>query len=414
MKIQISLFFLFCIFIGNSSLAQSKLVKERILVWDGNIADWRFDRLKTYEYDEGDTLRFVKTYFWEWQWTYPDLPFSHGLLYYEYDDRGNVIDITDYGNQIEPFIQHSASKSFNDDDCLEFESTLTPWGIDGPNLRTEYSYYNDCEIKSSVKYGYSYSNRNWYRTTKTEFAEKIGMTKSFDEFKWNNDLSEWELIAEGFNEYDSDGQILETFTKFENQLISESQTLWFYGDDGEYESARYFIKPQNGDWKLERTDTTHWDYNDQGQLIREARFRIPAFEATNINDNLTEIKQYEYFCDGSIRTLEREYSDNAVFEQTKSLFEYESEIRCPFEKETSEMTVFPIPASNFINISSPLLADSQTEISIISMTGIRHFFETTNLLTNYYSLDISDLVKGSYVLQLKNNELILTEKIILW
>ena len=87
-----------------------------------------------------------------------------------------------------------------------------------------------------------------------------------------------------------------------------------------------------------------------------------------------------------------------------------------FEEEKDiEITLFPNPASSgFINIVSPILARENIEISVLTITGIPILSQRIEILTSFYRLNVSDLRRGAYVLQIGNEKEKVSKKLVVW
>ena len=236
--------------------------------------------------------------------------------------------------------------------------------------------------------------------------------QEFTELKWGDVFGEWAPYFHGFNKYDESGRLTETYKESDTGVQpSESQTFYYYGDNKEYESIHYFVRNHNEDWKLDKTDTLSRIFNEEGLLIKESEFRIPSSVSNDLTDRYSIFQDFQYYCDGSLKELEYEHSDNSGIERHKTVYEYESLIRCKNEFDPIELTIFPNPASVWVHISSPILTEKNTEISIFSLTGIFISSQEIENLTTFYELNISDLQKGTYIIQVGNEHQIVSKKI---
>lgn len=81
------------------------------------------------------------------------------------------------------------------------------------------------------------------------------------------------------------------------------------------------------------------------------------------------------------------------------------------EEQSSDIVLYPNPASETVRIE--LTADNDFECKLISPQGAVVYSEMFDASTSNINLNVSNLPKGVYVLQLINNEGILTKKLII-
>ena len=79
-----------------------------------------------------------------------------------------------------------------------------------------------------------------------------------------------------------------------------------------------------------------------------------------------------------------------------------------------EVSIYPNPSSNFIRIDMIDVNKSEYNVSIINVLGEKVFDISESISGNYMKqIDVRNLANGTYILQIKNEETIFVEKIII-
>lgn len=77
-----------------------------------------------------------------------------------------------------------------------------------------------------------------------------------------------------------------------------------------------------------------------------------------------------------------------------------------------EIQIYPNPASNKVFINLQKFTSEQPVVSIYNVQGKEVHSSSNNLFANVLELDVSGLNRGIYLLQVRSNDDIFTEKLI--
>ena len=408
MRNQILLALIIFQLLSFSGFSQSKLIKEKIIYWDTEFAVWKNSRFKIFEYKEDNSLDKIKSY----QWDSEANNWKHVRNeYYEYDKNGNEIKKEGYVVVRGELLKEGyLERIYNDEGCLSTEEKFQGQF----SYQHDYTFYENCQKESLTKFLLDRSPFKWYKEEKFEYSTDSNDTIDiFEHLVWDyGGLNDWVPFATGFNIYDNEGRMLESY-QFSNNGSEplEKKSIWTYDDIKKTKVQRDYVKFSGENWLLDRIDSLSREFNDKGLLLKESEFRIPGIGATS-NDHYVTHTNYNYYCNDLVKEKDFEYLGRLGVHKTKTFYEYDSSIRCG-NNITFDMTINPNPSTGWVNISSSLLAGEQSEILVFSFE--RHFLSAhpVNNLTDFFDLDLSNLPKGIYILQVKNSQHSLSKKLII-
>ncbi len=75
------------------------------------------------------------------------------------------------------------------------------------------------------------------------------------------------------------------------------------------------------------------------------------------------------------------------------------------------MSLYPNPASDVLNVDVKMLGNSDAEIELIDMSGRVVYSSVGYNTASGFSINVSDLNKGLYIVRIKNNDFISTSKV---
>lgn len=339
---------------------------------------------------------------------------------FEYNDLENIVverEFSLYDGRTEWVFNEINISLFDDNDCLiknertRYKSTgeiyskrKETWTRDAdcqPLTRIFWSQnQNDTDLELKYKYIYEYSTD----------GKKITYTNQ----DFNTTTNEWNTNSTTVSEFDDDGQIIREYREyFSSDITEKNLQLYKYNEKGEqtvYRSYRTYNSTLGiSELKLVTLDSAVFTYNELDQISSEERFS----ENYNYFSEPTFIFQskiytkYAYYCDGQLKSKTYENLPNI----NRTIYEYNKGGDCNLENEDLQMIVFPNPSDGNIEIRSSLLAASSPQICISSVLGQTIFKQKINHISERFSLNLTDLPNGNYLISIIDGKTIISKKI---
>lgn len=185
--------------------------------------------------------------------------------------------------------------------------------------------------------------------------------------------------------------------------IDENGMAKVYGGYPTYDEFAYFLRVNCGNIDTgsgpENCSTgVPLNWNRQQSAVQV--YKLPGTAAANNHFNLND------WTDASGGSWETWWVDNGVLNEAPS-----SEINCQSALETVqniELSVYPIPASGYIEVISPV---DNCQVKLINLLGQPIIDQS--IKGNNFIIDISEIKQGPYVLQLQNGEQLFSKKVLI-
>ncbi len=394
---------------------RNNLLSETIYSRDGS--NWVENLKRTYTYDAKNNL-LIKNF-----------ETSGGRIIYVYDDNGNCIEMHD---------QHwSNQKNIWEEDTSRIhyyfydENSRLHIKIEPRQSSYRPDHWGDwCEEEDQESRKY-HSRKTYFYDTQNNLIEELeeidinGMYENFARniftFDENNNLlsrsyqqaenNEWTEAYREVYTYDNKNNLLtETFTatkhiysyddqnnkisvvsqtKTDEEWVNTSKQTYFY-DENSNATSTFYWKWNNNSWEK---DINYY-------------LKIPVlkgeeeFSSVDIFPGATHKLTVTYIKKGDT-------TDNSYFTDSSEfrIFIDDLSAETPKTSISNEITIFPNPAKDFVNIQSAIGIQSLT---VFNQMGQKVREESVNC----QKLDISNLSNGIYFLQMKTSERIVTKKLI--
>jgi hypothetical protein len=426
-----------------------------------NPAEIEFERLTERSYDENGRILQAR----DWTKYFTDNKESEIIRNYEYDSEGRqtlsqtifdntLYDGTKSGFRCEIDISGEACEKIFTEICSRLNSN---------NWIPEYQYelIGEESCGTMISNGYRYINNQW----SYDYGEKIdrefdesGNAIKFDSYIRNSKEEDWAWEFESVFEYDGKGNIvfyshinpsadwkisIHQVYDEKNRPISIIEEYYdpvtnelLYSNEGNYEYdqknnlvleeviSQYDSLPGGNSYDFNSYNYSFAEFDEHNKLTRLEEFESNSeyYYDENGQYQLEERSVkfetlYTYRCDHVLTELIKTVleANNQWFwqagNQERYLLDYYQRPDC-FDSQSPErnkVTVFPNPATNYVHIYSPEYL-GLTQIRIMDGMG-RIVFEDQKELSNYFSVDVSMILDGMYILNLDNGKINQSRKI---
>jgi hypothetical protein len=354
-----------------------------------------------YEYIQNDKGLLIRnSTFYEDPMT--GIPVESSRVDYSYDDRDNLIQI-EYSH-FNPSTQMwdnyvKINRMYDSNDNL-IEEITSDWdattGTYNPNWREVQSYYSDGKLKENI----TYSNENdvWDPVFKDEYVyNNSGLLSSvlhYGSYIGSNDFG---LGSKTEYEYDANGLRTLLLEVAWNEDIMDWSAPY---QKEESENTDTYTITQYYDWY-----ENSWLPTDKETFMYDAAFSgqisWPYYETSE-----AEFDEVEYLYNTILRSkLETnlgEEWDEEISEwvpDQKTVFYWDDQPTSNTEWESPNIAIFPNPTNNFLNIDLSALSGQQWDLTLINQMG--QTVRKHKISQRQLSLDISNLPKGIYHLNIK-------------
>lgn len=301
---------------------------------------------------------------------------------FEYDEKGCLIfkdEIQNVGS-----IHHLYHTYTNDENCNVTEDIFRS-SVDGDTILFHLIEYPD-NFGSYKKFKYSDfipSNGEWdlYEIDEKHFNEKSELIREIQ--------SDYRLGTSRKDEYEYDdhGNILTNKIYF--GYLSSAGDEWIYTYD--------------------QIDMYENIYDENDYLVFQNLNRYSTYGGTLTFYHTTE-RAFVNDCYGTIE----EFRDSLGSFSNKKKYYYEGKDNCQtFQESDIEVIIFPNPTAGFLELKSPLLLTGDVQIKIVNMKGQLIFEKMVYTRTEQTNLNLTALPNGIYSIQLLNQDIRWTEKLVI-
>ncbi len=405
-------------------LAQPNLIREKGIRWNVDSSRWEPSFRFEYHYDDNN-LRTQKDRYYQY---FRNGEKTSDITYYFYNDLGLLDSIQKY-NYFEfggAYIRLETFFTYDSDNCLVLEEEFShgdPRSSTPPDFqKNEYAYSDSCILKSHIREGktggapiglghffdkYDYSWNSAHDTRDIEHSEMV----------YRQFTSKWRLRTNTTEKYDEEGRLTEIWVKSHHEDWYNQLMQYYYAPDNQYETILYYEAPIEDTQLVKvRLDSTFRKYNDAGQIVEEQFFMFhfnPNNESQQLS--LSRTDRYKYYCDELLKEHEQEiFSTASSYKHTIVFYDYDSSEDCDEINNQPEVSIYPNPANNVIQIKSPLLGEADVEISVLNLAGRELNRYHTDRRSEFFEMDISKLPRGTYVVQVQNRNGRGGAKLIVW
>ena len=79
---------------------------------------------------------------------------------------------------------------------------------------------------------------------------------------------------------------------------------------------------------------------------------------------------------------------------------------CDDSSDEWDFNLYPIPSSDFLNISTDFNLDQELSLEVFNLVGKRLHHEKIDQMEQVHSLDISNYISGQYILRIQSNQIV--------
>ncbi len=301
-------------------------------------------------------------------------------------------------SRINPLSDHQEISKFNQENHL---GGILKEGVENYKRLDSVVTYNYSDVDSTRSYKYDYD----YDEAENQVIEAF--------YVWDSELKQWKgsnIPIEGYGNheygYDEAGG-LTSWSKF--QWVPELNDLNETKEENIYDDARNLVLRLLYKWDAELNDWVkyrryEYSYDEAGNRILDTRYDWDS----ELN-NWVEYRKYEYSYDEvGNKTLYARYgwdSDLDDWLLNQKSFYYYSELYEVFDQLPDiEIILYPNPTSGIINIVG------LTELAEVKLYSIQGQL-MKSIMQVAYTIDISDLIPGIYILNLQAQDQILVWKV---
>lgn len=351
-----------------------------------------------------------------------------------YDEQDRIIEeLIQYWSDDQPEWQDVdySKYVYNENGCLEQVAN----GLNESQLYTRhtFTYDTDCRAPSSFRERWDLTLRKWvkYNQRITTYEESPDSSVQISaEQTWNSDLENWFTTKDIRQVFDSQDREIKTWTfdaggrqtsslinynsegEIEYQLSSNrpnASATWIHSY--EYQlltktALREHYRQQIG-WDTLRNAYRVYaeisqDFDQQGRIIEE----IQKDSSWNNNqyDSDYRIWRYDFedYCDGLTKTRIIKRGEEGLSPQPVSRTDYSYLYKpdCGKLSGSFDMSIAPNPAHNWLILESEMLQLPDVRIQIVDHLGRVHFSDAPGERQSRYTVPISSLQVGTYILQL--------------
>jgi len=395
-----TLFLLQIILIAIPLFSQNEIQPTQIITqtleWSGN---WGNNKIELFEYDEsGNPIFILSRKFNRESKTWKD----HRRTIRTYNNEGFI---TSHRSQILDSIENWTDflieeYNYNGTGCLSKKTTIQTYLSGTSKKLLEYRYKENCLIDTIFL---------WETGTTNEPNPTLKLRETTIFNYENNGLKAIEWLREHhpaggltFNgvyrihEYNSAGE--RTSLAFPENIKYEYE----YYPDGALKNRIVYYWLEN-----------NWVYNgtlNYEHIINENNLTTSiienSFDTTSIFPTIFGIENFEYFCDGLLRTKTSTFS--------KKIYFYDVPSECfDISKEGIDILVYPNPATQYIQIYSKALQSGSLTASIFDSKGSMVFQQKMEGRAEGLDIDVRDYVPGIYFVNLTGEGKTKTEKILI-
>ena len=381
-----------------------KVIKAETEIYLTNENKWRGSDLELYEYS-GNLLtkytdqnwyslpeKYVKAEIIEYQYNDDD-QFQLRLLYnftsadeivqnfywdeYFYNEKGCVIALKDSVSSIHGIYDQHYFEYQVDENCNpieELKTSLPPSGI---------LYF--------------------HKTTRVFDASNVLLKDTL--FRWYND--NW--IEERINDYvyDTAGRLIEKHvTIYGNFNVTEETEEWTFDEHDQLVHYIRWRKTSSNPYKLIKKDSMVIVYDDQYR-VSEKEFHQTNFATISPVEYYT----YDYYCQDILRQSGKEDLPR-IF---RTFYEYPPgfDDECAEGLEDISISIYPNPSHGEITITSDLLAAESAVLRVFDVAGRELYVQDFLILKDTYTIDLSFLITGIYMISIQTEGFVKTEKVLI-
>ncbi|MFK8006388.1 MAG: T9SS type A sorting domain-containing protein [Saprospiraceae bacterium] len=410
-----SLLFLFLFQIGKSQ--QEPLLKKYIESFKYSSADtFTVVHEIFYNYDQFNNLIFEESK----EYTNSGSLWKQKGISYEYYPNHLLKrkNFRRFNSDVDLFITEDYIEyKYDDNNCLVEEiffenigGKLTKKNIYTPNENCrwdfKYVYFRSGSTNTNLRLGYHLERI--YFPDEISYEERlIGHTFSGD----STYMEEWNV------------QIFDEHENLVEQIYVDSQAY-----HGGYREDKYVIAYDIFNHRTSRTvyertfDTVDLDlkyifshnnnYDENGSLTKRVNELVSYSTGVPIiNSNYSNIETIKNTCEGIVELIDILHESGY---REREQFIYEGKNDCiDLNKIYLSMRVFPNPSDGFFEIFSPIFQTGNTEIIVYSIDGKALLQKAENNRSRFSMLDLSFLQNGFYILELRNGDHFVKEKIVI-
>ncbi|MFK7921166.1 MAG: T9SS type A sorting domain-containing protein [Bacteroidia bacterium] len=351
-----------------------------------------------------------------------------------YDEQDRIIEeqIQYWSNDQPEWQDTDYSKYvYSENGCLEQEVN----GLNESQLytRNTFTYDTDCQAPSSFRERWDLTLRKWVKYNQCITSYKVSPDSSVQisaEQTWNGDLESWFTNKEVHQVFDSQDREIKTWTFDAGGRQTRKLTSYNSQGDVEYElssnrpkatatwihSYEYQLLTKTA-LKEHYRQKIGWDTlrnayrvyaeisqedDQQGRLIEEIR-NDSTWDKDQYNHNYT-IWRYDFedYCDGLTKTRIIKRGETGLSPQpvSRTDYSYLNKPDCGEFSDGFDMSIAPNPAHNWLILESEMLQLPEVRIQIVDHLGRIHFSDAPGERQNRYTVPISALQVGTYILLL--------------
>ena len=338
--------------------------------------------------------------------------------FYEYDSNNQLTkdSYRRYNKDVDLWITIKwFDYEYNENGCLVAETRTT--NIGGAKEIKIYERNEDCQINSLIiKWQLSstggikcISFHQW-----EYFADAISFEKKsfWIEYDIIDTIDLYAIYQEEYNEHQKLKERFQIHMDSNIDTAIQFKEVYDYDEFGnEISNKIYSRTPNSIDWHTLIDWISFNTYDEFDFLIAKRKERI-----NNDFTPYTIIESHEITYEKSCEDLEEFRVEHNIMEEEIYSFEsiYSGENKClDIENIDLEIFTYPNPSGGKFSINSPIFQTGNTEILVFSTDGKVLLQKTEVSRSESSSLDLSFLQNGFYILQLRNGNHFVKEKIVI-
>ncbi len=284
--------------------------------------------------------------------------------------------------------------------------------------RVTYTRNSNCRITSELEEwlgnGFDLSTKDFY--IRDYHSDGISYDEKFYNYTFVGDSLYQQKDRKVI--YDQNENIIEAdwiiFTSLGDTLIDAKNTYEYDEYNNVLLNSEYRKNQNSNDLELTIQFVYEYLYDDNGYLKEKKReywdYENPSLPFEIVNYRRKYV--YQNSCDG----LVEEYTqiDGQVTGENRYEFIYEGINEClDLENLDLQISIFPNPSHGEIEITSPIFQTGNTDILVLSIDGKVLLQKTENKRSAFSKIDLSLFSNGFYLIQLRNGNHFVKEKIII-
>jgi hypothetical protein len=402
MKIKIVLLVFICFLFYSAISQENKLILTEEFCYhseaDKLIPTWKI----TFKYDDFNNLILRENFEWD-------------KLENRYDKRAEIekiyngTDITretsqQYFEEAELIQNSTVDYSYFKSGCIDSIFTINYQVVDTTYMESKFYNEISCLLDSIIIYDLGFEG-NFRKADKTiyEYTEMRTIRRYF--FRSSGDWQETGRTELNTDERDNIVWLWTNATDFG----IEAARVYEYDEFDNITLERYFRKQSASD-SLKMVYECKWDnkYNSNGLLI-EKRNTCKDFNYWTGEieyEGLENIELYDYYCDGLLKQ-EQLYWGGKLREEKK--YYYQRGVECDEEEQIS-LKIYPNPIAKELNLISELLLNENSVIRVYDVGGRLVFMEKVKNRVDQYKIELENLQRGVYILELEGGKKRIREK----